>query len=277
MKKIVSLLFLAVAALATPPVVFESAQPFRSEELFQKLDEKGGGGTWMEWDADGVLDSAIAAIVMDEKGQIRRKVEHGWLLNSPNGKKLFALLEKKEKGEKLSFFEIGKISTKKVPLDIKEPLQAQTVFRDYREKLPGLYVHLDDTNLQVAVRQNEIQFSYLKPDAKPIAPIPHFAMLSESQKLLEIQTRRDFYAYEYALMVQAFIASTRDLFNWQIWHWYNKDWISSAMISEREISAILSSPDQSKFVRIFFQKLSSGGFVEMQTNSHGSFLLTIRR
>ena len=52
MKKIVSLLFLAVAALATPPVIFESAQPFRSEELFQKLDEKG---------------------------QIRRKVENGWL------------------------------------------------------------------------------------------------------------------------------------------------------------------------------------------------------
>ena len=78
-------------------------------------------------------------------------------------------------------------------------------------------------------------------------------------------------------MVQDIITSIRDLFNWKIWHWYNKDLISSAMISEREISAILSSPDQSKFVRIFFQKLSSGGFMEMQTNSHGSFLLTIRR
>ena len=78
-------------------------------------------------------------------------------------------------------------------------------------------------------------------------------------------------------MVQAFVASTRGLFICQIWHWLNDTRTNSAKISSKEIEAILESPDQGKFVRIFFQKLASGGSVEMQSNSHGSFLMIIRR
>ena len=280
--KNISLYFWAFALTAlTPlwaakPVEFRSSTAFSSEALFGKLDSVGGGATWMEWDADGILDPEILSLVADKKGNVRSDVEHGWYLNVP-GKSKFAVLCKKGSGETLTFYDVSKLSTKPVPLQISEPLDPKKVFRDYRETLQGHFVHLDDTNLQVTVRENEIQFSYLKPDKQALSPVMNFTILPEHQKQAEIQSRRDFYAYEYSLMVQAFIASTRGLFNWQIWHWYNPEWISKKQISEREIAAILASPEQGKFVKIFGDKLSDGDTVEMFSNAHGSFILTIRR
>jgi len=257
-------------------VEFSSSKAFSSDALFGKLDSIGGGATWMEWDAEGVLDPEILALVADKKGKVRSDVEHGWYLNVP-GKSKFAVLRKKDSGESLSFYDVPHLTTKPVPLKLSEPLDPKKVFRDYRETLQGHFVHLDDSNLQVIVRENEIQFSYLKPDAQALSPVFQFESLPEHQKNAEIQSRRDFYAYEYSLMVQAFIASTRGLFNWQIWHWYNKEWISKKQISDREIRAVLASPEQGKFVRIFGDKLSDGDTVEMLTNAHGSFILSIRR
>lgn len=230
----------------------------------------------MEWDADGVLDPEIQALVADKKGNVRSDVEHGWYLSVPGHSK-FAVLRKKGLGESLTFYDVAKFTTKKVPLELSEPLDPKKVFRDYRETIRGHFVHLDDTNLQVTVRDNEIQFSYLKPDKQALSPVYNFTSLPEQQKQAEIQSRRAFYAYEYSLMIQAFIASTRGLFNWQIWHWYNSEWTEHSRITDREIALILASPDQGKFVRIFFDKLADGDTVEMLTNAHGSFILTIRR
>ena len=277
---LLSFRILAVAVLvpawAAKPVEFASSKAFSSEALFGKLDSIGKGATWMEWDTDGILDPEIQALVADKKGNIRADVEHGWYLNVPGNSK-FAVLRKKSAGESLTFYDVAKFTTKKVPLEISEPLDPKKVFRDYRETIRGHFVHLDDTNLQVTVRDNEIQFSYLKPDNQALSTVYHFTSLPEHQKQAEIQSRRAFYAYEYSLMIQAFIASTRGLFNWQIWHWYNSDWTEQSQISDREIASILASPDQGKFVRVFFDKLADGDTVEMLSNAHGSFILTIRR
>lgn len=259
------------------PLEFFSDGRFSSPALFSKLDSVGGGGTWMEWDMDAVIDPEISKIVSDKNGKLFSDIEHGWLLKNPDGSAVFAVLRRKGSGESLAFHEIPKFTVKKVPLEIREPLDPQKVFRDYRETLSGHFVHLDDTNLQVVVRDREIQFSYLKPDREALVSIPLFDRLPESQKQSEIQMRRDFYAYEYALMVQAFIASTRGLFNWQIWHWLSRDLTSDAMIRDREIAAVLASPEQGKFVRIFFKNLPNGYSVEMLSNAHGAFMLNIRR
>ena len=257
-------------------VEFFSHDRFSSSALFSKLDSVGGDGTWMEWDKGAVLEPEIAKIVTDKTGKFLSDVEHGWLLENPDGSANFAVLRKKGSGESLAFHEIPKFTVKRVPLEIREPLDPQRVFRDYRETLSGHFVHLDDTNLQAVVRDREIQFSYLKPDREALVSIPFFDRLPESQKQAEIRMRRDFYAYEYALMVQAFVASTRGLFNWQVWHWLSRDLTSDAMIQDAEIAAVLASPDQGKFVRIFFKNLPNGYSVEMLSNAHGAFMLNIR-
>ncbi len=259
------------------PVEFFSHGRFSSASLFSKLDSVGRDGTWMEWDMDAVLDPQISKIVADEKEDIFPDVEHGWLLENPDGSAIFAVLRRKGSDESLAFHEIPKFTIKKVPLEIREPLDPQKVLRDYRETLSGHFVHLDDTNLQVVVRDREIQFSYLKPDREALVSIPFFDRLPESRKQAEIQMRRDFYAYEYVLMVQAFVASTRGLFNWQVWHWLSRDITSDAMIRDKEIAAVLASPDQGKFVRIFFKNLPRGYSVEMLSNAHGAFMLNIRK
>lgn len=269
-------LFLAGETLASPVEII-SRDRFSSDAIFSKLDSVGKGGTWMEWDMEAVLDPEISKIVLDRDGKFFPDLEHGWLLKNPDGSARFAVLRRKGSGESLAFYEIPRFTVKKVPLEIREPLDPRKVFRDYRETLSGHFVHLDDTNLQVVVREGEIQFSYLNPDREALAPISFLDRLPESRKRMEIQTRRDFYAYEYALMVQSFVASTRGLFNWQIWHWLSRELTSDSMIRDEEIAAVLASPEQGKFVRIFFRNLSRGYSVEMLSNAHGAFILDIRR
>lgn len=281
MNRFLSLVLLSAIWLSAPvwanPSEFYLREGFFPEALFAKLDSVGLGGTWMEWDPDAILDPEIAKIVSDGKGKIRPYVEFGWLLENPEGKGRFAVLRKRERGEVLAFYEVSKIAPQKIPLEIREPLDPRKVFRDYRETLPGHFVHRDDSNLQVIVRENEIQFSYLNPDGESLVPIPFFDRLPESRKQSEIQMRLDFYAYEYALMVRAFVSSTRGLFNWQTWHWLSKEMTSGSMIGRREVAAVLASPEQGKFVRIFFRELSGGYSVEMLSNAHGAFLMYIRR
>lgn len=269
-------IWLSAVASAKPAELY-LREGFSPEVLFAKLDSVGPGGTWMEWDPDAILDPEIAKIASDGKGKIFPDVEHGWLLENPAGNGRFAVLRKRDRGEVLAFYDVPKFKPKKVPLEIREPLDPGKVFRDYRETLPGHFVHLDDTNLQVTVRENEIQFSYLNPDRESLVPVPFFDRLPESRKQDEIRMRLDFYAYEYALMVRAFVGSTRGLFNWQIWHWLSKEMTSDAMIGPREVAAVLASPERGKFVRIFFRELSGGYSVEMLSNAHGAFLMNIRK
>ncbi len=267
--------FLVGETLANPSEIF-SKDRFSSSAIFSKLDSVGKGGTWMEWDMDAVLDPEISKIVVDGNGNLSPDLEHGWLMKNTDGSACFAVLRRKGAGESLAFYEIPHFAVKKVPLEIREPLDPRKVFRDYRETLSGHFVHLDDTNLQVVVREGEIQFSYLHPDREALVPVPFFDRLPESRKRAEIQMRRDFYAYEYALMVQSLVASTRGLFNWQIWHWLSRELTADAMIRDEEIAAVLASPEQGKFVRIFFRNLSRGYSVEMLSNAHGAFILNIR-
>ncbi len=274
---IFSLFFLSLFAFSAKPVEIFSAADFSSAALFDALDSAGGGGTWMEWDDRGVLDPELAKFLLNRDKSIRKNVKHAWLLSRPDKTFLLAVLSQRKSGESLSFHEIGGLSTAKVPLRLEEPLNPETVFRDYKETRRGHFVHFDDSNLQVDVRENEIQFSYLKPDGQALSPVSHFERLPEHQKRQEIQMRKDFYAYEYSLMVQAFIASTRGIFNWQIWHWLSAEWTDDAKIGDREIAALLSLPDQGKFVRIFYKTLPGGASVEMLSNAHGSFLMHIRK
>lgn len=278
MKKVFVFVFAFAAVLwAAEPLRVESSKHFSSKELFGKLDSAGRGGSWMEFDPDGILDQEIGQILLDAKGNFRSGFENAWLQKGVGESSLFAVLEKKNSGEQLSFYSVPKLSTKPEPLSIREPLDPKKVFRDFRETVPGRFVHLDDTNLQVTVRKNEIEFLYMKPDAEPLLPVENFSKLPESRKKMEVEMRKDFYAYEYSLMVQALVASVRGVFNWQVWHWFDDAWTKGSRIGDREIEALLSSPAQGKLVRIFYRKTPDGTAVEMLSNSNGSFLMMIRR
>lgn len=278
MKKVLLFVFVLVtAAFSARPFHVESSERFSSRELFGKLDSVGKGGAWMEWDSGGILDPEIGQILLNEKGTVRAEVENAWLQKGVGGNSVLAVLETKDSGEQLLFYALPELSANPVPLSLREPLDPRKIFRDFRETLPGRFVHLDDTNLQVIVRENEIEFSYMNPDRQPLLPVENFSKLPESRKKLEVQMRKDFYAYEYSLMVQAFVASVRGIFNWQAWHWLDERWTKGSRIGDREIEAILSSPAQGKLVRVFYRKTSSGDVVEMLSNSNGSFLMTVVR
>ncbi|MCK9181435.1 MAG: hypothetical protein M0P13_00955 [Fibrobacteraceae bacterium] len=265
-------LFFSSLVLASEPVIFRSPNPFSSEMLFAKLDSVGKTGTWMEWDSAGVKDVELAKVL-----QRTVKPLNVWLLKNPGENPKLAVLSKKNSGEILSILDLPSFSTKPVPLKISKKLEKERVFRDYAEVGPGKFIHLDDSALKVLVSEHEIRFSYSKPDKQGIALIPDFDKLSRQEKENEIRTRKDFYAYEYSLMVRAFVASIRGLFNWQVWHWYDPAWIKGALIDDRAIEAIISSRDENKMVRIFYVRTSDGNEVEMSSNSNGLFVMTVKR
>lgn len=270
------LLFFAAALSKNAPETVSPA-PFSSEKLFAALDSAGRGAAWMEFDCGGIFDDEVGKVLSDAHGNLKKEFEHAWLLELPGKNFKLAALAKRGAGEVLSFHDIGKLSTRPEPLRLQEPLDPSKVFRDYRETARGSFVHMDDSNLQVRVREGEIWFSYFKPDLQSLLPVSNWSLLSAAEKRQEIQTRKDFYAYEYSLMVQAFVASTHGLFNWQVWHWLMPEWSAGAKIGDAEISRLLSSPDQGRFVRLFFKELPGGDSVEMLSNAHGTFWMMIRR
>jgi hypothetical protein len=274
MKLFFTFLFLSIvfAFSATPFAHFESKTPFAPAVLFGHLDSIGHNGNWMEWDALGVQDKDIEAILKGEK-----QVQTCWLMQEPSQKPLLAVLAKKGSGAKLAFYELHKVGESPVPLAVHQTLDQGVVFRDYEEVSVGVFQHLDQPSLKAYVTSSGIRFTYSNPDKETLDFTPNYKLLSEPEKRNAVSDYKAFFEYEYSLMLRAFLQSTRGIFNWQAWHWYNPIWRGSAFISDREIQAMLESGTKPAEFRLFYTRATSGETIEMKTNGNGFYTLEIRK
>jgi hypothetical protein len=266
------LFLVGCAFAASPKTVFESKTPFAPAVLFGHLDSIGHNGNWMEWDSLGVQDKEIEAILKGEK-----QVQTCWLMQEPSQKPLLAVLTKKGSGAKLAFYELGKVGESPVPLSIHQTLDQGVVFRDYEEVSVGVFQHLDQPSLKAFVTSSGIRFTYSNPDKETLEFTPNYKLLSDLEKRNAVSDYKAFFEYEYSLMLRAFLQSTRGIFNWQAWHWYNPIWRGSAFISDREIQAMLESGTKPAEFRLFYTRATSGEIIEMKTNGNGSYTLEIRK
>ncbi len=266
------LFLVGCAFAASPKTVFESKTPFAPAVLFGHLDSIGRNGNWMEWDSFGVQDKEIEAILKGEK-----QVQTCWLMQEPSQKPLLAVLTKKGSGAKLAFYELGKVGESPVPLSIHQTLDQGVVFRDYEEVSVGVFQHLDQPSLKAFVTSSGIRFTYSNPDKETLEFTPNYKLLSDLEKRNAVSDYKAFFEYEYSLMLRAFLQSTRGIFNWQAWHWYNPNWRGSAFISDREIQAMLESGTKPAEFRLFYTRATSGETIEMKTNGNGFYTLEIRK
>ena len=267
----------APAKAATAPARLYGAVDSRTEfpggRLFAVLDSVGGTGTWMEWDVNGIRDPAVM-YVLDPLLASSNKPKMVWVI-SERIKPLMALLLPKGSGEALLFYELTALDAKPVPLQMNRVLSPDVVFRDYRQVNASEFVHLDRPNLKVTATDKSIRFSYTNPDATPLRFDRDFAKKTVVEKKNEVRNYRDFFDYEYVLMLRAFVQSTRGLFNWQAWHWYMPAFNSRAMISDSELEAILSKGVPPQSFTIFKMKATGGQWVEFKTNGNGFYEMVI--
>ncbi|MBR4785228.1 MAG: hypothetical protein IK012_08255 [Fibrobacter sp.] len=269
--------FAAPVKAATAPArlfgAVDSRTEFSGGRLFAVLDSVGGTGTWMEWDVNGIRDPSVMYI-LDPLLASSNKPKMVWVI-SERITPLMAVLLPKGSGEALVFYELSALDAKPVPLQMNRVLSPDVVFRDYRLVGASEFVHLDRPNLRVVATDKTIRFSYTNPDATPLRFDRDFAKKTVVEKKNEVRNYRDFFDYEYVLMLRAFVQSTRGLFNWQAWHWYMPAFNSRAMISDAELEAILSKGVPPQSVTIFKMKASGGQWVEFKTNGNGFYEMVI--
>ncbi|WP_290724002.1 MULTISPECIES: hypothetical protein [unclassified Fibrobacter] len=251
----------------------DSKGEFSGERLFAVLDSVGGTGTWMEWDVNGVRDPSVMK-VLDPLLKSNNKPKMVWVI-SERERPLLSVLLPKGTGEVIVFYELASLDAKPVPLKMNRVLSPDVVFRDYRAVSPSEFVHLDRPTLKVVANDKSIRFTYENRDATPLRFDSDFATKTVVEKRSEIRNYRDFFAYEYSLMLRAFVQSTRALFNWQPWHWYMASFNSSAMISDTELEAILSKGVKPAQFTIFKTKAVDGQWVEFKTDGNGFYEMVI--
>ena len=251
----------------------DSKGEFSGERLVAVLDSVGGTGTWMEWDVNGVRDPSVMK-VLDPLLKSNNKPKMVWVI-SERERPLLSVLLPKGTGEVIVFYELASLDAKPVPLKMNRVLSPDVVFRDYRAVSPSEFVHLDRPTLKVVANDKSIRFTYENRDATPLRFDSDFATKTVVEKRSEIRNYRDFFAYEYSLMLRAFVQSTRALFNWQPWHWYMASFNSRAMISDSELEAILSKGVKPAQFTIFKTKAVDGQWVEFKTDGNGFYEMVI--
>lgn len=251
----------------------DSKGEFSGDRLFAVLDSVGGTGTWMEWDVNGVRDPSVMK-VLDPLLKSNNKPKMVWVI-SERERPLLSVLLPKGSGEVIVFYELAALDAKPVPLKMNRVLSPDVVFRDYRAVSPSEFIHLDRPTLKVVANDKSIRFTYENRDATPLRFDSDFATKTVVEKRSEIRNYRDFFAYEYSLMLRAFVQSTRALFNWQPWHWYMASFNSRAMVSDTELEAILSKGVKPAQFTIFKTKAVDGQWVELKTDGNGFYEMVI--
>lgn len=286
MRSICKCLFLLLCfgacAIAAPAVAkastkisgaVESKAPFSGERLFAVLDSAGGTGTWMEWDSTGVKDPSIMSVVAPSM-KTSQKPQMVWVI-SEREKPLMAILFSKGAGEVLVFYELSALDAKPEPLKLNPEPDPRVFLRDYRQESPTVFVHLDKPNLKISISEKLIRFTYEKADKTALRYDRDFAKKTFVEKRSEVRSYMDYFRYEYALMLRAFVQSVRGLFNWQPWHWYMDSWNHSAFIKADELEAILSKGFPPEYVTIFKTRAATGETVEFRVNGNGFFEMDI--
>lgn len=253
----------------------ESKKPFSGDRLFATLDSVGGTGTWMEWDVNGVKDPSLMG-VLDPMLKGANKPEMVWVITE-RSKPLAAVLLPKGNGETILFYELQSLDAKPVPLSINPVLRPDVVFRDYRQVSETDYVHRDKDNLKVKILPSGMIFSYEKKGDEPLYMVKDYASKTFDEKASILTDYEDYFKYEYALMLRAFVQSVRGVFNWQPWHWYMSAWNAKWMLKRSELEEILKRGVAPSFFRLFKATTAAGETIEFRTNGNGYSELEIRQ
>ncbi len=114
-----------------------------------------------------------------------------------------------------------------------------------------------------------------KSDDNEQIPFPkNFRIMDSQQKAEIVRNYRDFFRSEFAVMLQAFIYTVPELFNWDIEKF--KAAQDSYLISEKELYDIFSSRSMPALYTVLKFKCVGGENVIFESDAKGSFFMEIK-
>ena len=141
-------------------------------------------------------------------------------------------------------------------------------------KTPCLFFHKDSDYLRLIAEGKNIRMAY-KSNDKQKMPFPKNFRIMDSQEKAEIvRDYRDFFRSEFAVMLQAFVYTAPELFDWDIEKF--KAAQDSLLISEKELYEIFSSGSAPAIYTVLKFKCIGGENVVFESDATGSFFMEIK-
>jgi len=141
-------------------------------------------------------------------------------------------------------------------------------------KTPCLFFHKDSDNLRLIAEGKNIRMAYKSNDNERMPFPKNFRIMDSQQKAEIVRDYRDFFRSEFAVMLQAFVYTAPELFNWDTEKF--KTTQDSFLISEKELYEIFSGGSAPALYTILKFKCTGGENVVFESDAKGSFFMEIK-
>ena len=140
---------------------------------------------------------------------------------------------------------------------------------------PCLFFHKDSDNLRLILNGKSIRMAYKAEDNNQ-GPLPfpaNFRIMNWQEKADVVEDYRGFFASEFALMLQAFIYTTPEIFDWGVENF--KAVQNKHLISEQELRRIFETGKPPEYYTVFRIKCVGGEAVSFESDGMGGFYLEV--
>jgi hypothetical protein len=138
---------------------------------------------------------------------------------------------------------------------------------------PCLFFHKDSDDLRLIANGKNIRMAYKSADRAKMPFPKNFRIMTFQEKAEVIRDYRDFFRSEFALMLQAFIYTVPELFDWGVEKFKERQ--DFFLISEKELDEIFLNGKPPEFYTIFKFKCIGGENVIFESDANGNFYMEI--
>jgi hypothetical protein len=143
-----------------------------------------------------------------------------------------------------------------------------------KKNFPCLFFHKDSDNLRLIIDGKNIRMAYKSEDNERMPFPKNFRTMSFQEKSETVKNYRDFFRSELALMLQAFVYTAPELFDWDVEKF--KAAQNSFLISEKELDGIFSGGIAPKFYTVMKFKCKGGENVVFESDANGNFFMEVK-
>jgi hypothetical protein len=142
-----------------------------------------------------------------------------------------------------------------------------------KKNSPCLFFHKASDNLRLILNGKNIRMAY-KGEDKNQVPFPKDFRILESQEKAEIaRAYRDFFRSEFAFMLQAFIYTSPEIFDWDVEKFKAEQ--NKYLISEKDLSEIFEKGKPPEFYTVFKIKCVGGETAVFESDAKGNFYMEV--
>ncbi|MDR2581806.1 MAG: hypothetical protein LBC85_12555 [Fibromonadaceae bacterium] len=142
-----------------------------------------------------------------------------------------------------------------------------------KENSPCLFFHKDSENLRLILNGKNIRMAYKGKDREPMPFPKNFRIMEAEEKAEMVKNYRNFFKSEFALMLQAFVYTSPEIFDWNVDKF--KAVQNAYLISEQELGEIFTNGKKPEFYTIFKIKCAGGEIATFESDANGSFYMEI--